>query len=123
MTTNSTPQDDLGELDKLLVGKMIDGLKAETTTASFLAVVERYLGSRRAAMKPQAPTIPHGPVPFPRLDPDAYDSAVKPPQKNVGALRSALAELGPVPFPKTESDAPTMAEALQKPFAADGDTP
>jgi hypothetical protein len=70
-------------------------------------------------MKPQAPVIPHGPVPFPRLDPDAYSAAAKPPQKNVGAMRSALAELGPVPFPKAEG--PAMAEALQAPFAADGD--
>jgi hypothetical protein len=52
MTTNVTPADDLGELDRLLVNAMIDGLKQDAPKASFLAVVERYLSSRKASLPP-----------------------------------------------------------------------
>jgi hypothetical protein len=94
--TNSTPQDDLGELDKLLVQRMIDGLKAEAPVASFLAVVERYLAARKAEMKPQAPKIAPGlTMPFPRsLEP------VQPAAKADGAE--------------------AMHKALLVPFLADG---
>jgi hypothetical protein len=35
VTSNATPQDDLGELDKLLVAKMIDGLKGRSKKSGF----------------------------------------------------------------------------------------
>lgn len=116
IVTETSPRataDDFKQLDRLLVQRMIEGLNQASPKASFLAVCQRYLADRKEELKraaaPASTTLTPK-VPFPREP----TPAVLPDGRSNPSYR--------VPFPKTD-DASTMLQALQKPFAADSDTP
>ncbi len=54
--TNSTPQDDAGEIRRLLAIKIIDGLKEDKPKASFIAAAIKFLSEAGTPTKP--PTTP-----------------------------------------------------------------
>jgi hypothetical protein len=68
---NSTPQDDAGEIRRLLAIKIIDGLKEDKPKASFLAVAVKFINETGTAKPPTAPSPLHlaDNLPFPVREP------------------------------------------------------
>jgi hypothetical protein len=93
--TNSTPQDDAGEIRRLLAAKIIDGLKEDKPKASFLAVAVKFLNDAGPAKPPTAPLHFADDLPFPVRQP-------------LGALHEDGGRAG------------KLADALTVPFLADG---
>jgi hypothetical protein len=88
---NETPEDEQEELRRLFVRQMIDGLKASSPKASFLAVVQRYLSE----IKGNAPAVnPH----------DALQQLVKP-----SAVATSDHQLRSLPFPMTDNATSTSS--------------
>jgi len=130
VTTDASPRvptdaEALTELEHLLVKRLKDALIADAPPASALAVAERFLSARKWKKGPAPRVMDPNDVPFPKqLEPDyptatATKAPSTPPKPGSVSLK--------VPFPRAEvlprsSDAPTMAEALQKPFVTDSDT-
>ncbi len=70
-TTNSTPQDDAGEIRRLLAIKIIDGLKEDQPKASFIAAAIKFLSETGAAKPPTTPqpqALQTNNLPFPARD-------------------------------------------------------
>jgi hypothetical protein len=62
---NATEDDELDELDHLLRSKLIDGLKAESPSASLMAVAQKFLAARKD-QRPPARYVPDlSSLPFP----------------------------------------------------------
>ncbi len=55
--TNATPQDDAGEIRRLLAIKIIDGLKEDKPKASFLAVAVKFLNDAGPTKPPVTPPL------------------------------------------------------------------
>ena len=77
-TKNITPEDEVEELRQLLIQQLIDGLKAPSPKASFLAVVQKFLADSNG--KPSAPPTMTGlaqgrDLPFPTAPATAAPSA------------------------------------------------
>jgi len=97
--TNSTPQDDAGEIRRLLAIKIIDGLKEDKPKASFIAAAIKFLSEAGTPTKPpttQAPLHLVDNLPFP--------------------VRGALG----APHDDGSGRTVKLAAALTVPFLADG---
>jgi hypothetical protein len=107
---NERPEDEVAEVRRLLVARLVDGLKDPNSKASFLAVAQRFIANE----KPQAPTQPlwTPPQAQPQAQPQRYTPAPIPPE-----LLAAL----PFPVKTIAPEAGKPWPAMRLPFNDDDD--
>jgi hypothetical protein len=109
--TNSTLEDDLLEMRRLLINAITDGLKAPNPKASFLAISERVLSTAGLLGKlpPHAPPADHGPLPYETSQPATSNPT------------PVVPDVGYLPYPTGELDGDTRDDwkPLERPFVVD----